>query len=782
MPTIEPFPGNVKQIDPLSPNSPLPDGLTKIETADGMLFSAKRTIGLRLPDNSRKKVVLSLDSSPFLPLLAVLKPYEKLTFDICYQSGHKSPNILFSLNNTGDKIENTRLRHDAMSLALDTAIEIAFPNSRMYQPSANDAQDRPFSYSLVPEGNPLPLTNSVETAHPTARLVSSLPTENAVPQEIIFPPVPGDPEGLSLAIKILAKAGEDIKLSLILCHHSFNAKDLRKLYTARSSLSEKTTSDFLEKGKLPFNEMGGNAYLTALLQESGGYGVTIVVSSKKPLDDSLLSILSFALFGKGKGKSDVQAALDLRKFYPHKIFEESLLPRLLMLIPSVYTNQEESTVEFPENGLLLGQDKAGSEVRINETDRARHIYMIGSTGTGKSTLFANMMLQDINEGKGVILFDPHGDLWNQIRHSIPDSRQDDVVLAHLGDARWSFTTNILAGQGGDPAIERNTVVNTLIDLFKKVLYQNVPEAFGPMFEIYFRNALLLLMEAKGEQATIMDFERVFDDSLRSYPGEAHNSESDLLDPFRVLRFDDSEDATSRMTFREHLLLSCDNEKLQDFWKMADNISGHNDISLKNIAPYIVCKLTQITGSPLLAPVLGSTESSLDFQDIMAKGKICLINLAKGEVGAKDASFTGGLLSIRMAMAAQARSRLPEDQRPVVNVYMDEFQTYATDMLSDMMSEVRKYGLHMVLANQTLSQIDGGHFRANAAGGVLGNAANMIAFRVGIPDAEQLAKWFSPDFTAEDLAQLPDFTTISRILAKGRPVKAMKFNTLPFDKG
>jgi hypothetical protein len=200
-------------------------------------------------------------------------------------------------------------------------------------------------------------------------------------------------------------------------------------------------------------------------------------------------------------------------------------------------------------------------------------------------------------------------------------------------------------------------------------------------------------------------------------------------------------------------------------------------SLENLAPYITCKLTQITGSPLLSPILGATSSTLDFQDIMSRGNICLINLAKGEVGGKDASFAGGLLTTKLAMAAQARARIPQNMRKPINVYMDEFQTYSSSLLGDMMSEVRKYGLRMILANQTLSQIDGSGFHGDAAGGILGNVANIISFRIGIRDASVLEKWTGPQFGEQDLAYLDDHHAIARILANGQPLQPMKIATM-----
>jgi len=160
--------------------------------------------------------------------------------------------------------------------------------------------------------------------------------------------------------------------------------------------------------------------------------------------------------------------------------------------------------------MLIGETaRNGHKARLGERDLARHLYIIGSTGTGKSTLLANMIKEDIRNGKGVILFDPHGDLWDELRKYAISIGREDLVLAHLADKRWHFTCNILAGHGGNPYIERNTVVNGLIDLVRKLLYSGVPEAFGPMFMFYFRTALLMIMDVHGDEANIMDFPRFF---------------------------------------------------------------------------------------------------------------------------------------------------------------------------------------------------------------------------------------------------------------------------------
>jgi hypothetical protein len=401
--------------------------------------------------------------------------------------------------------------------------------------------------------------------------------------------------------------------------------------------------------------------------------------------------------------------------------------------------------------------------------------MIGATGTGKSTLIGNMIRQDMKNGKGVILFDPHGDLWAEALRFVPKDREKDLVLAHLGDPSYPFTMNILAGQGGHPAIERHTITNGLIDLFKRTLYQNVPEAFGPMFENYFRNSLMLLMEAMGDEATILDFERIFSDQPLPVEEESGKGDDDsqkedaIFNPFATER-------GNHRTFRQMLLKRCKNERIRAFWEMVEKT--HGETSLENFAPYITSKLTQISGSPLLAPILGARESSLDFGEIIREGKICLINLAKGRIGGKDAAFAGSVMSLRMTMAALAQARIPESERRPTSIYLDEFQTYASDYLADAMAEVRKYKVSLILAHQTLSQINGKHDTSSILGEILGNAANLIAFRIGILDAEIIARWFAPHFTAEQLARLPDYTAAARLLCDGTPLPPLTFRTLP----
>ncbi len=792
MPTIEPFPGQSQNRRTTCDNS-LPDGVFPLPTSEGeQLYAICCALHISRLPNTRHPEKTILAPKAINSLLSILRPYEEVRLKLSFASGNMAGKPRFSIRAVAPTPEHAVRRGRELNKALVSTLQLALPGldrkalAKMTGKSRESSNNLlPCTTEIIPQGLRLPL-DAADPAQdrPHPRLASEKGQIIPAGQEIIFPPDLPELENLPLATGLLADCGMEVQLELVTSSHELEAVQLRRLYAARAMLEQKSAADFLKNATLPFKEMGGHDYLTALLRERTGMSLRIFIHSAKPLDEVFVSMISQLLWGAPLDDGGYHSELDLRAILPPRLFFDKGAPALLLLIPAAFRH-EKTGKSLPHEGILLGHTASGKAVRLPGASRKQHTYIIGSTGTGKSTLIANMIRQDMEAGRGVILFDPHGDLWQQARRAVPENRRKDLILAHLGNSDNPFTMNILAGQGGDPAIERNTVTNELIELFKRVLYSGVPEAFGPMFEIYFRNALMLLMNAMGDDATIMDFERIFDESQHCF--DAHGN---IVDPW-----DDEYEANplagldelarhlgealsgQRMTYRRFLLERCTDDRIKAFWRMAEDVS-YNEITISNIAPYIVSKLTQITGSPLLAPILGAKESTLDFRKIMDEGKICLINLAKGEVGAKDAAFAGGLMSIRLAIAAQSRSRLPEDRRRPVNVYMDEFQTYATDMLSDMLAEMRKYGLRMVLANQTLSQIDGQRFKADASGGILGNAANLIVFRVGIPDAEILARWLKPHFMAEELADLPNFTVAARLLANDEPLPPMSFKTLP----
>jgi TraM recognition site of TraD and TraG len=281
-------------------------------------------------------------------------------------------------------------------------------------------------------------------------------------------------------------------------------------------------------------------------------------------------------------------------------------------------------------------------------------------------------------------------------------------------------------------------------LFTRTLWSGVPEAFGPIFELYFRNAMLLLMEGQGDQATFLDFERVFQDEA----------------------------------FREELLERCQTQNVKDFWQKTVDRITYNDWSLENLNPYITSKFSPFTSNALLRPVLGSATSSLDLQAAIAGGKIVLLNLAKGLVGEGSARLVGALVTMRLVAAAQTQMKLPASERKAFVAYLDEFQTYATEHIGEAIEETRKYRLSLVLACQSLGQIDGRGHNADVGRSIIANVANLIAFRLGVEDAAILAKWFEPDFSVDELLYLPNYTAVARLMVDGQALRPIEFRAAP----
>lgn len=442
------------------------------------------------------------------------------------------------------------------------------------------------------------------------------------------------------------------------------------------------------------------------------------------------SLIAELLFGSRELGGSTCTAPGLAESIPEGAVFPALTPR-----PACFASDGPFGVQRPpnpaEHGIILGKDLRGRTVAIARGDLSRHAYVIGATGTGKSTLLARMILQDIAANQPVFLIDPHGDLFAEVCDALPRKHAERAMIADVANLANPFTLNLLAVDQEPAAVHRNFIANQLLAVFKGVLYEGVPEAFGPMFDAYWRNALLLLMEAQGPDASLVDFDRVF--------GEP--------------------------AFRADLLSRCNDESVKRFWKTTAVRAG-GEASLDNIAPYIVSKLTQFTGNAVLRPIISGRDSSLDLPKALAERRSVLCNLAKGIVGGPDAALIGGLITIRLFAAAMARSRLPVQARTTVRVYMDEFQTYATGVLGQMLAESRKFGLSLVLANQSLAQVEGRG--ADIAHAVLANAGSILAFRVGPGDANRLAEWIGPSVDASVLRGLPDRRLIARIMRDGTP--------------
>jgi hypothetical protein len=388
--------------------------------------------------------------------------------------------------------------------------------------------------------------------------------------------------------------------------------------------------------------------------------------------------------------------------------------------------------------LTLGADELGRAVAVGLEDLRQHFYVVGQTGTGKSNFLKRLALADAAVGTPIVVVDPHGDLYGELLEQLPRSVLSRAFVADVSDFDAPFALNILEVKGPHAAIQRNFIANQLIALFKSVYGAN-RDAFGPVFEQYFRSALFLLMDAGGPEATLLDLERVF--------GEA--------------------------SYRRTLLENCSDPTVVSFWKNIALRAG-GEISLENVSPYITSKLNQLSGNPLVRPIMCAPRSTLDLPVALAEGRSVLVNLAKGQVGGTDAGIIGGIFTIRLLAAAMARASLPMAERRLTRVLLDEFQVYGAHGIAEALAEVRKYGLSLVLANQSVAQIDGRS--GDIAHAILGNVGNLAVFRVGPKDATTLAEWLGPEVLPATLMRLPNHECITRLLHSGVPMPASVVRT------
>ncbi len=392
---------------------------------------------------------------------------------------------------------------------------------------------------------------------------------------------------------------------------------------------------------------------------------------------------------------------------------------------------------MPKQGMIIGKNLyrgVESVVRMQENDRRRHLYVIGQTGTGKSVFMRNLIVQDIKQGKGVGVLDPHGDI-EKILGLIPKERAEDVVLVDPSDLERPLALNMLEYDPKYPE-QKTFAVNELMSIFDK-LY-DLKTTGGPMFEQYTRNALLLLMDDPNEEVTLLEVPRVLADK----------------------------------EYRSRLLSKCQNMIVRDFWeKEADKAGG--DASLQNMVPYITSKFSIFISNDYMRPIIGQAKSSLDFRQIMDEQKILLVNLSKGRLGDVNSNLLGMIVTGKLLMSAFSRVDLLEEQRKDFYLYMDEFQNFSTDSISTILSEARKYRLSLIAGHQFIGQLSDDIREA-----VFGNVGSMVCFRVGAEDAEFLVKQFEPVFDANDLINIDNFNAHVKLMISNQTSKPFDLMTYP----
>ncbi len=365
---------------------------------------------------------------------------------------------------------------------------------------------------------------------------------------------------------------------------------------------------------------------------------------------------------------------------------------------------------------------------IKTEDRRKHVYIIGKTGVGKSTLIANMAIDDIRKDRGVGIIDPHGDLSETILDFIPKRRLNDVVYLEPFDTERPFSLNVLEIKNKQ---QKDLVASGIVSIFYK-LYK---DSWGPRLEYILRNVILTLLESPG--ATLVDIL-----SLLSNSEYRKKVVSQLTDPV-----------------------------LKNFWekeyaKMPDRLKAEAISPIQN-------KVGQFVTSKMIRNIIGKTKSSIDLENIMNEGKILILNLSQGKLGEDNTALLGAMIITQLQLAAMNRSFVKENERKDFFMYVDEFQNFATNSFIKILSEARKYRLSLTLANQYIEQLDEEIQRA-----IFGNVGTLVSFVVGARDAYVLSKEYGEIYTENDLVSLGKYEVVMKLSIDGMTSAPFPANTLP----
>ena len=369
---------------------------------------------------------------------------------------------------------------------------------------------------------------------------------------------------------------------------------------------------------------------------------------------------------------------------------------------------------------------------IKKDDRRRHMYVIGKTGMGKSNLLENMAIQDIQNGEGVCVVDPHGEFAEKMIAAVPAERINDVVYFNPADMEFPIAFNILEAVEED---KKNLVASGMMGVFKKIW----PDVWSPRMEYILNNTILALLD---------------------YPG------STMLGVNRMM---------SDKDFRKRVYPKIKDPVVKSFW--INEFEKWEDRFRKEAVAAIQNKVGQFLSSPIIRHIVGQPKSTIDMAEIMDNGRILIVNLSKGRIGEDAMRLLGGMIVTKIQLAAMNRVNIPEEERKDFYLYVDEFQNFATESFSNILSEARKYRLSLILAHQYINQLifDGNSTVRDA---IFGNVGTIISFRVGAEDAEHLEKEFDPVFLMNDIVNLSKYQIYLKLMIDGIAGDAFSAQTLP----
>lgn len=364
---------------------------------------------------------------------------------------------------------------------------------------------------------------------------------------------------------------------------------------------------------------------------------------------------------------------------------------------------------------------------IRKADRRRHLYVIGKTGTGKSTLLANMAINDLKNDEGMCVIDPHGDLVETLLDYIPSRRINDIIYFDPADPDRTVQLNLFEDEN---VVHRELIASGIVTVFKKLYGYS----WGPRLEYLLRNALLTLLKSPNARL------------------------SDIID------------LLTDKGFREKILENLGDPILINFWRNEfDQLQDRQ--RNESIAP-VLNKVGQFVSSPLVRDVVNSRKSSFSIEEAMNQGKVILVNLSQGRLGEDNATLLGAMLITKIQLAAMSRVHIPEEQRRDFFLYVDEFQNFATESFSKILSEARKYRLNLTLANQYIAQIPEDVQKA-----IFGNCGSLVSFVMGSDDAHVFSKEFGDQYSNEDLVSLGRYQIINRLMIDNIGSKPFPAETL-----
>lgn len=400
------------------------------------------------------------------------------------------------------------------------------------------------------------------------------------------------------------------------------------------------------------------------------------------------------------------------------------------------SKQVDGPSQMLDQGLLFGYNVfrgTKKEIRLGDTDRRRHVYIIGQTGTGKSGMLENLALQDMLDGKGFAFVDPHGDSVERLLGMVPKERVEDVIYFSPGDLQNPIGLNLFEF---DTSEQKDFLIQEAIAMLYRLYDPGHTGIIGPRYEHWFRNAALTVM-ADPNGSSFIDIPQVFNDN----------------------------------DFAKAKLKYVKDQTVLDFWNK--EMAQTSDYHKSEVLGWFVSKFGAFLSNEMMRNIIGQSKSGFNLRDIMDNKKILLVNLSKGRTGELNSQLLGMIFVMKFQAAAMGRADIPEDQREDFTLYVDEFQNFATESFESILSEARKYRLSLVLANQFMTQLTDKIREA-----IIGNVGTIVSGRIGTTDAELMAKRFTPTFDAEDLTKLPNFETVATVMINNVPSSPFSMSLIP----